>query len=158
MLPFDVLEVVFSHLDLYSLGTARSVCFAWAEIGRQDVVITATVANTRSKLTHAVVKRGLGLTDAQVHSLRGKAYISRRGHACRLYEPKAIIQGLKMRGGGRRRVWKRKKPSSTRSTQQCCFQHQSPKLAVLIFNRSFACRITDVTIHLASLACLVPMV
>ena len=110
MLPFDVLETVFLHLDVRSLSTARSVCSDWAEVGRQDVVLTAAAANTRSKLTYSVIKRGLGLTDVEVRSLPGTAYITRRGRTCRLYGPEAIILGLELvkMSGGRRKLLKRR--------------------------------------------------
>ena len=110
MLPLDVLEAVFFHLDFRALSAARSVCLDWAEIGRQDAVVTAAAANTRLKLTQPVMKRGLGLTDAEVRSLPRTAYITRYGHACWLYGPEAILLGLKrvkMRGG-RRRLLKRR--------------------------------------------------
>ena len=108
MLPSDVLETVFFHLDVRSLSTARSVCSDWAEVGRQDAVLTAAAANTRSKLTYSVIKRGLGLTNAEVRSLPGTAYITRRGHTCRLYGPEAIILGLELvkMSGGRRKLLK----------------------------------------------------
>ena len=102
MLPFDVLEAVFFHLDVRSLSTARSVCSDWAEIGRQDAVLTAAVANTRFKLTRKMLERGFGLTDAEVRSLSNTAYITRRGHTCRLYGPEAVVDGLKMSGGRRK--------------------------------------------------------
>ena len=66
MLPCDLLETVFCHLDFRSLSTARLVCSGWAEIGRQEVVVAAAAVNTRSKLTRPVIKRGLGLTDAEI--------------------------------------------------------------------------------------------
>ena len=108
MLPCDVLESVFFYLDYRSLSTARSVCAAWAEIGRQDAVVTAAVANTRSRLTHPVMKRGLGLTEAEVRSLPSTTYITRRGRTCRLYGPEAIILGLELvkMSGGRRKLLK----------------------------------------------------
>eukprot|EP00964_Phaeocystis_antarctica_P020088 scaffold11091_cov75-Phaeocystis_antarctica.AAC.9 len=110
MLPCDVLEAVFFHLDFRTLSTARSVCSGWAEIGRQDAVVTAAAANTRSKLTRPVIKRGLGLTDAEVRSLPGTAYITRCGYTCWLYGPEAIILGLKLvKSGGRRRLFTRRK-------------------------------------------------
>jgi len=110
MLPLDVLEAVFFHLDFRALSAARSVCLDWAEIGRQDAVVTAAAANTKSKLTQPVMKRGLGLTDAEVRLLPRTAYITRYGHTCWLYGPEAILLGLnrvKMRGG-RRRLLKRR--------------------------------------------------
>ena len=101
MLPVDVLEAVFFHLDFCSLSTAKSVCSGWAEICRQDAVVTAAAANTRSKLTHRMIEHGLGLTRTEVRSLPGTAYITHRGHACSLYGPEAIVKGLKIRGGRR---------------------------------------------------------
>ena len=112
MLPLDVLEAVFFHLDFRALSAARSVCSNWAEIGRQDAVVAAAAANTKSKLTQPVMKRGLGLTDAEVRSLPRMAYITRYGHACWLYGPEAILLGLKrvkMRGGRRRPLQRREK-------------------------------------------------
>jgi hypothetical protein len=110
MLPCDVLEAVFFHLDFRSLSTARSVCSGWAEIGRQDAVVTAAAANTRSMLTQPVIKRGLGLTDAEVRLLPGKAYVTRCGHTCLLYGTDAILLGMKRvkMSGGRRRLLKRR--------------------------------------------------
>ena len=119
MLPCDVLESVFFYLDYRSLSTARTVCAAWAEIGRQDAVVTAAVANTRSRLTHPVMKRGLGLTEAEVRSLPSTTYITRRGNTCRLYGPEAMIQGLKM-NGGRRRLLKRRRKNKA-SQKRCLF-------------------------------------
>ena len=95
MLPFDAWEAVFFHLDFRSLSTAQLVCSVWAEIGRQDAVVMATVANTRSKMTHPVIKRGLGLSDAEVRSLPGTAYVTRRGRTCRLYGAESVLLGLK---------------------------------------------------------------
>ena len=115
MLPFDVLEAVFFHLDVRSLLTARSVCSDWAEVGRQNVVLTAAVANTRLKLTRRMIERGLGLTDAEVCSLPGTAYTTRRGHTCRLYGPEAIVNGLKMSGGRRKLLKRREKQKAFNS-------------------------------------------
>jgi len=112
MLPLDVLEAVFFHLDFRALSAARSVCLDWAEVGRQDAVVAAAAANTKSKLTQPVMKRGLGLTDAEVYSLPRTAYITRYGHTCWLYGPEAILLGLKrvkMRGGRRRPLQRREK-------------------------------------------------
>ena len=110
MLPCDVLEAIFSHLDFRSLLIVRSVRSDWATVGKLDSVVTAAAANTRSKLPHPAIKRGLGLTDAEVRSLPGTAYITRRGHTCWLYGPEAIILGLKLvkMSGGQRRLLKRR--------------------------------------------------
>ena len=126
MLPCDVLEAVFFHLDLHSLSTARSICSGWAEIGRRDAVVTAAAANTRSMITRPVIKRGLGLTDAEVRLLPGTAYVTRCGHTCLLYGTEAILLGMKRvkMSGGRRRLLKRRekrKPFSSQYRKQCYF-------------------------------------
>eukprot|EP00964_Phaeocystis_antarctica_P006461 scaffold3495_cov92-Phaeocystis_antarctica.AAC.1 len=125
MLPCDLLETVFCHLDFRSLSTARLVCSGWAEIGRQEAVVAAAAVNTRSKLTRPVIKRGLGLTDAEIRSLPGTAYITRCGYTCWLYGPEAIILGLKLvKSGGRRRLFKRREkqnPFSSQYRKQCYF-------------------------------------
>ena len=126
MLPCDVLEAVFFHLDLCALSTARSVCSDWAEIGRHDTVVTAAAANTGSKLTQPVITRGLGLTDAEVRSLPRTAYINRCGHTCWLYGPEAFLLGMKRvkMSGGRRRLLKRREKRQAFGWQyrkQCYF-------------------------------------
>ena len=131
MLPFDVLEAVFFHLDVRSLSKARSVCSDWAEVGRQDAVVTAAAANTRSKLTHSVIKRGVGLTNAEVRSLPGTVYITRRGHTCRLYGPQAIILGLELvkMSGGRRKLLKSRE-------KQTAFNSHYPKRCYFLYHPS----------------------
>ena len=128
MLPWDVLEAVFFHLDLCALSTARSVCSHWAEIGRQDMVVTSAAANTtsRSMLTQPVIKRGLGLTDAEVRLLPSTAYVTRCGHTCLLYGTRAILLGMKRvkMSGGRRRLLKRREKRQAFGWQyrkQCYF-------------------------------------
>ena len=59
-------------------------------------------------LTQQVIKRGLGLTDAEVRLLPSTAYVTRCGHTCLLYGTRAILLGMKRvkMSGGRRRLLK----------------------------------------------------
>lgn len=98
----DVLEAIFTHLDLPTLSQARSVCRNWDSIGGGNSVIAAATSNSKSiKITRTDIVRKFGLTNIQASSLPGAVpYITRRGYTCWLYGPEVI--SLLMSGGYRK--------------------------------------------------------
>ena len=105
----DVLEAIFTHLDLPSLSQARKVCRHWDSIGGGNSVIIAATSNSKSiKITRTDIVRKFGLTHTQVNSLPGAVpYITRRGYTCWLYGPEVI--SLLISGGYRKRREARKR-------------------------------------------------
>jgi hypothetical protein len=105
----DVIEAIFTHLDLPSLSQARSVCRQWHSIGGGNSVIAAATSNSKSiKITRTDIVRNFGLTHTQANSLPGAVpYITRRGYTCWLYGPEVI--SLLISGGYRERREKQKR-------------------------------------------------
>ena len=108
MVPCDVLETIFKHLDLSSLSQARSVCRYWDNIGGGNSVIAAATANSKLiQITRTDIVRKFGLTHTEASSLPGaKPYITLRGSTCWLYGSEVI--NLLISGGVQKRLNKRR--------------------------------------------------
>ena len=99
-LPSDVVVQIFSQLDLNEIGAARLTCRSWAHLGRRHDVLAAAAASTSAHTFRATRKKLqslLDLTDADLHLLPGRPFVTRRGHTRWLYGPTAVCVGLRLR-------------------------------------------------------------
>ena len=99
-LPSDLVALIFSHLNLIEVGSARLTCRSWVHLGRRNDVLAAAAANTSAHtciITRNKLQSLLDLTDADLNLLPGRPFVTRRGHTCWLYGPAAVCQGLRLR-------------------------------------------------------------
>ena len=93
LLPSDVLELVFTCMDLKSNFRARAVCREWREVGQRHDVVVSAAANTRA-LTRSQLTRMLGIRD--VSMLPSRPFVTSRGRTCWWFGPEAVDKGLRL--------------------------------------------------------------